>query len=119
MSNLSKIGKLIYLYRDEIELVEGIDVLEFIILLIVKFFDEIGGRNWVFVIVKEVGEDKYEVIGNFFIYVVVEVVGLEKVWCIIVDEREDIEKISKILFGEKILKINFFIVIRDEIKLVF
>lgn len=119
MSSLSDVGNLMYLYMYKIDLGDGIDVLEFIILLIVKFFNEIGGRNWVFVIVKEVGEEKYEVIGNFFIFVVVEVVGLEKVWCIIVDEREDIEKISKILFGEKILRINFFIVIRNEIKLVF
>ena len=116
MSNLSKIGKLIHLYRDEIELVEGIDAPEFIISSTAKFLDETGGRNWVPVIVKEVGEDKYEVIGNSFIYVVAEAAGLEKVWCIIADEREDTEKISKILSGEKIPKINLSTATRDEIK---
>ncbi|MDE5099351.1 MAG: Rho termination factor [Trichodesmium sp. St16_bin4-tuft] len=116
MSSLSDVGNLMHLYMYKIDPGDGIDAPEFIISSTAKFLNEIGGRNWVPVIVKEVGEDKYEVIGNSFIFAVAEAAGLEKVWCIIADEREDTEKISKILSGEKIPRINLSTATRDEIK---
>ncbi|WP_293126101.1 Rho termination factor [Okeania sp. SIO1I7] len=117
MSNLSNIGKLIHLYIDEIEPGDGIDAPEFLISATAKFLSESGGRNWVPVIVKEVEEDKYEVIGNSFIFAVAEAAGLEKVWCVIADESEETEKISKILSGEQIPQINLSTATRDEIKI--
>ena len=78
--------------------------------------NETGGKNWVPVIVKEVGEYQYQVIGNSFIFAVAEAAGLEKVWCIIADEIEETEKTSKILSGEKTPQINLFTSTRDEIK---
>ena len=116
MSSLSDVGNLMHLYMYQIDPGDGIDAPEFIISSTAKFLNETGGRNWVPVIVKEVGEDQYEVIGNSFIFAVAEAAGLEKVWCIIADEREDTEKISKILSGEKIPKINLSTATRDEIK---
>lgn len=116
MSNLSNIGNLMCLYMDEIEPGNGIEAPEFLISATAKFLNESGGRNWIPVIVKEVGDDKYEVIGNSFIFAVAEAAGLEKVWCIIADESETTEKISKILSGEKIPKINLSTATRDEIK---
>jgi roadblock/LC7 domain-containing protein len=85
MSNLSDIGNLMHLYMDEIQAGEGTDAPEFLITATAKKLNELGGRNWVPVIVKEIGEDQYEVIGNSFIYAVAEEAGLEKVWCIIAD----------------------------------
>ncbi|MDE5095887.1 MAG: hypothetical protein O4804_17180 [Trichodesmium sp. St11_bin5] len=116
MSSLSDVGNLMHLYMYKIDPGDGIDAPEFIISSTAKFLNEIGGRNWVPVIVKEVGEEKYEVIGNSFIFAVAEAAGLEKVWCIIADEREDTEKISKILSGEKIPRINLSTATRNEIK---
>ena len=116
MSNLSKVGKLIHLYIDEIELGDGKDAPEFLISSTAKVLNETGGRNWIPIIVKEVGEDKYEVIANSFIFAVAEAAGLEKVWCIIADESEETEKISKILSGEKTPQINLSTATRNEIK---
>ncbi|MGD1806176.1 Rho termination factor N-terminal domain-containing protein [Dapis sp. BLCC M126] len=116
MSNLSKIGKLIHLYMDEIEAGDGTNAPDFLISSTAKFMNETGGRNWIPVIVKEVGEDQYQVIGNSFIFAVAEAAALEKVWCIIADESEETEKISKILSGEKIPQINLSTATRDEIK---
>ncbi|MDJ0555773.1 MAG: Rho termination factor N-terminal domain-containing protein [Microcoleaceae cyanobacterium MO_207.B10] len=116
MSNLSNVGKLIHLYIDEIEPGDGIDAPEFLISGTAKYLNESGGRNWVPVIVKEIEEDKYEVIGNSFIFAVAEAAGLEKVWCVIADESEITEEISKFLSGEKIPKINLSTATRDEIK---
>ncbi|NES67793.1 MAG: Rho termination factor, partial [Okeania sp. SIO2D1] len=116
MSNLSKIGKLIHLYMDEIELGGETNTPEFIITSTAKVLNETGGRNWIPIIVKEVGEDRYQVIGNSFIFAVAEAAGLEKVWCIIADKSEETEKISKILSGEKIPQINLSTATRDEIK---
>nr|WP_293095245.1 hypothetical protein [Okeania sp. SIO2F4] len=62
------------------------------------------------------GEYQYQVIGNSFIFAVAEAAGLEKVWCIIADESEETEKISKILSGEKTPQINLSTATRDEIK---
>ncbi|MGK7923329.1 MAG: Rho termination factor N-terminal domain-containing protein [Trichodesmium sp.] len=116
MSNLSDIGNLMHLYMYKIEPGDGTDASEFLISATAKFLNETDGRNWVPVIVKEVGEDQYEVIGNSFIFAVAEAAGLEKVWCIIADESEKTAEISKILSGEKIPKINLSTATRDEIK---
>ncbi|MEB3339215.1 Rho termination factor [Okeania sp.] len=116
MSSLSDVGNLMHLYMYKIESGEEINAPEFLILSTAKVLNETGGRNWIPVIVKEVGEDKYQVIGNSFIFAVAEAAGLEKVWCIIADESEETEKISKILSGEKTPQINLSTATRDEIK---
>ncbi len=59
---MSKIGKLIHLYMNEIELGNETNFPEFIILSTGKFMNETGGRNQVLFIFKEVAEDKYQVI---------------------------------------------------------
>ncbi len=116
MSSLNDQGNLMYLYIDEIEPGDETNVPEFLISATAKLLNETGGRNWIPVIVKEVGEDQYQVIGNSFIFAVAEAAGLEKVWCIIADESEETEKISKILSGEKTPQINLSTATRNEIK---
>lgn len=116
MSNLSDIGNLMHLYMDEIKPGEGTDAPEFLITATAKKLNELGGRNWVPVIVKEIGEDQYEVIGNSFIYAVAEEAGLEKVWCIIAESTNEAVELTKVLSGEVTPKINLSTATRDEIK---
>jgi hypothetical protein len=116
MSNLSDIGNLMHLYMDEIKPGEGTDAPEFLIAATAKNLNKSGGRNWVPVIVKEIGEDQYEVIGNSFIYAVAEEAGLEKVWCIIADSSDETVELTKVLSGEVTPKINLSTATRDEIK---
>ncbi len=116
MSNLSDIGNLMYLYLDEIEPGEGTDAPEFLIKAAAKTLNDLGGRNWMPLIVKETGEDSYEAIANLFIYAVAEEAGLEKVWCIIADEKEETAKLAQTLAGEVIPKINLSTANRDEIQ---
>lgn len=116
MSNLSDIGNLMHLYMDEIKPGENTDAPEFLITATAKKLNQLGGRNWVPLIVKEIGEDQYEVIGNSFIYAVAEEAGLEKVWCIIADSKDETVELTKILSGEVTPKINLSTATRDEIK---
>ncbi|MEL6496682.1 MAG: Rho termination factor [Cyanobacteria bacterium J06623_7] len=63
-------------------------------------------RNWIPLIVKETGEDSYQVIGNDFIYAVAAAASLDKVWCIIADDSEETAKLSRILAKEEVPRIN-------------
>jgi hypothetical protein len=116
MSSLSDVGNLMHLYLDEIDPGEGTDAPEFLIKASANLLNQKGGRNWIPVIVKETGEDKYQVIGNSFIYAVVEAAGLERVWCIITDGSDETVEVTKILAGEEVPKINLSKASRDEIK---
>jgi hypothetical protein len=116
MSNLSDIGNLMHLYMDEIKPGEGTEAPEFLITATAQILNKFGGRNWVPLIVKEIGEDQYEVIGNSFIYAVAEEAGLEKIWCIIADSSDETVELTKVLAGEVRPKINLSTATRDEIK---
>ncbi len=115
MSNLSDVGNLMYLYLDEIDPGKGTNSPEFLIHATAHLLNQKGGRNWVPLIIKEIGEDQYEVIGNSFIYAVAEQAGLEKVWCIIADDSDNTAELSRVLSGEEIPKINLSKASRDEI----
>ncbi|NJK38538.1 MAG: Rho termination factor [Oscillatoriales cyanobacterium RM2_1_1] len=115
MSSLNDIGNLMYLYLDEIEPGEGTNAPEFLIKASAHLLNQNGGRNWIPVIVKEIGEDKYQVLGNSFIYAVAEEAGLDRVWCIITDGSVDTSEVIKVLAGEKTPKINLSKASRDEI----
>ncbi|MDY6783370.1 MAG: Rho termination factor N-terminal domain-containing protein [Cyanobacteriota bacterium] len=116
MSNLSDVGNLMHLYLEEIEPGGGTDAPEFLIKATAKTLNELGGRNWVPLIVKELGEDRYQAIANFFIYAVAEEAGLEKVWCIIANEDDRTAKLAQTLTGEIVPKINLPTATRDEIQ---
>ncbi len=116
MSNLTDVGNLMYLYMDQIQAGAGTDAPEFLITATAKNLQKLDGRNWVPVIVKETGEDQYEVIGNSFIYAVVEEAGLEKVWCIIANPSDETVELAKVLSREVTPKINLSTATRDDIK---
>jgi Rho termination factor, N-terminal domain len=115
MSNFNDIGNLMHLYLDEIEPGEGTHYSEFVIQTTANLLKQKGGRNWIPVIVKEIGKDRYQVIGNSFIYAVAERAGLDRVWCIIADDSSDTADITQVLAREKIPKINLSQASRDEI----
>lgn len=115
MSSLSDIGNLMHLYLDDISPNEGTDAAEFLIKASAALLNQNGGRNWIPVIVKQTSEDKYEVIGNSFIYTVAEQASLERVWCIIADDSDATAEVTKVLAKEKTPKVNLSTASRDEI----
>ena len=117
--SLSNIGNLMYLYMDEIDPGEGTDAPEFLIKASVKILLEADGRNWVPVIVREVGTDQYEVIGNEFIYAIAEGTEIERIWCIIADSNEKTIELTRILTGQVTPKVDLSIASRDEIQAAF
>ena len=114
--SLSNVGNLMCLYMHEINPGKGTEASEFLIKASARALVESGGRNWVPVIVKEIGEDEYEVIGNSFVYAIALEAGLERVWCIVTDSSERTEGLTQILAGELIPKINLSTATRDEIQ---
>lgn len=116
MSSLSNVGNLMHLYIEQIDAGEGTNAPEFLIKASAHLLNQKGGRNWVPIVVRETSEDKYEVIGNSFIYAVAEEAGLDRVWCIVADESEEAIEVSKVLAGEQTPKINLSKASRDEIK---
>lgn len=115
MSSLSDIGNLMHIYLDDISPNGGTDAPEFLVKASAALLKQKGGRNWIPVVVKQTSEDKYEVIGNSFIYTVAEQAGLERVWCIIADDSDDTVEVTKVLAGEKTPKIDLSKATRDEI----
>lgn len=116
MSSSKDIGNLKYLYLEEIDPGRGTDSPIFRINASAQLLNQQGGYNWVPVIVKEIGDDRYEVIGNSFTYAVAEKAGLQRVWCIIADDSDNTAKVARVLSGEEIPKINLSNASRDEIK---
>jgi Rho termination factor, N-terminal domain len=114
--SLTNVGNLMCLDMQEINPDKGTNIPEFCIKAAGKALIESGGRNWVPVIVKEIEEDQYEVIGNSFVYAIAESVGLERVWCIVADSSERTFEVTRILTGELIPKVNLSTASRDEIR---
>ena len=115
MSSLSNIGNLMRLYLDNIDSSISNDTPEFLIKASARLLKEKGDRNWIPLLVKETGKDKYEVIANSFIYAVAKEAGLDRVWCIIADDSDDTMEVTKVLAQEKTPKINLCTASRDEI----
>lgn len=115
MASLSDIGNLMHLYLDEIEPGEATTAPSFLIQASAQVLNEKCDRNWVPIIVKETGEDQYQVIGNSFIYAVAEEAGLERVWCVVADDSVETAEVARVLSGEEIPRINLSKASRDEI----
>jgi hypothetical protein len=112
-----QVGSLMYLYLEELELSEPVETSEFLIYGAAQAINKADNRNWLPIIVKQTGEDQYQVIGNTFTYAVAEKAGLEKVWCIIADDSPITRNISQMLAQEKIPRINLATATFEEIKL--
>ena len=116
MMEYTDVGTLKHVYLDEIEITNGTDTPDFLIKSTAKLLQQTGGRNWLPVIVKEVGKDRYQLIGNSFVYAVAEQAGIERVWCVIADNTEDTAMLSRVLAKEETPKLNLSIASREEIK---
>ncbi|MEM8675582.1 MAG: Rho termination factor [Cyanobacteria bacterium P01_G01_bin.67] len=116
MSNLSDVGNLMYLDLELIEPRNKVIESEYLINATAQELSNSDARNWIPLIVKEIGEDSYQVIGNNFIYAVAETAGLEKVWCIIADDSETTAKLSRMLAREEVPRINLSTASINDIK---
>lgn len=115
MSKLSNIGHLMCLYLDYIDNKKNIEQPNFLVSATANLINQADGRNWLPLIVKKIGQDKYELIANSFGYQVAKEANLERVWCIIADDSGETSEISQILMGEKIPKINLSTASKEEI----
>ncbi|MDB9518509.1 Rho termination factor N-terminal domain-containing protein [Roseofilum reptotaenium CS-1145] len=111
-----EIGALMYLYLEEIEPGEPVRMHEFLIKETAKAVSQAGDRNWLPILVKQIGQDRYQVISNMFAYAVAEEAGLEKVWCIIADDSEATQTASELLSQERLPKIDLATATVDEIQ---
>ena len=105
MSDFNDVGKLKHLPLSAIKQEDYISYAEFIITAAATAVSNTGGRNWLPVIVKEVG-DKYEVVSNHFVYAVAQKAELERVWCIVIEPDEQNIEQAKILSRETLPKVN-------------
>lgn len=111
-----EIGALMYLYLEEIEPGEPVRMHEFLIKETAKAVSQAGDRNWLPIIVKQIGQDSYQVISNMFAYAVAEEASLEKVWCIIADDSEATQTASELLSQERLPKIDLATATVDDIQ---
>ena len=114
---LSDIGNLVCLPFDEIE--PGIETDAHDI-----FLDEavislrVSQRNWLPLIVKEIDIDQYEVVANSFVYAALARAGLEKAWCIVVDDSDEVAKTSYLLARDGLPRINLSKASRKQLEAV-
>jgi len=115
MSNFDNIGQLMYLPLDKIDSEIEFTESEFILEAAVESVKEVNGRNWIPLIVQEVG-NKYKLVSNPFVYAVMHRANLEKVWAIVIDpDPKNIEQ-AKILSKEITPKINLSTASRSAIE---
>ncbi|MBT9139046.1 MAG: hypothetical protein DDT31_01626 [Syntrophomonadaceae bacterium] len=117
MRDPSIVGSLKYLYLDEIEIAQAVDVPSYLVRATAKLLQENGGHNWVPVIVKVTGDSAYEVIGNTLAYAVAEQAGLERVWCVVADDAENTALLARALSGEVAPPLNLSTASKDDIRL--
>lgn len=116
MSDFSDIGKLMHLPLEDIQPGEPTTAPEFVIAAAAEALVQAGSRNWVPLVVKQIGKYEYEVVSESFIYAVAEKAGLERIWAIVIEPDPQIIEITKILAGEAIPKVNLSTASRDTIK---
>ncbi|MEH2316042.1 Rho termination factor [Nostoc sp.] len=115
MSDFDNIGKLMHLKLTDIEPGEKFSESEFIIKAAAETVLEADGRNWIPVIIKEIGDYQYQVVSNHFVYAVAQQAKLERVWCIVIlPESQSIEQ-AKILAREVLPKVNLNTASQDTI----
>ncbi|MBE7384360.1 MAG: transcription termination factor rho family protein [Leptolyngbya sp. SIO1E4] len=112
--SFSDVGNLMCLPFDEIEPGEPTEAPEYLIQASANLLGP-EGRNWIPLIVREIGQDEYLVIGNSFVYAVAAEAELQEVWCIIADDSEETQAITSALAGEMVPKTNLSTATREEI----
>ena len=72
MSIFDGIGTIREFYLDQLEYPNSINEPDFLVNAAAQVLKKYGGKNWVPIIIKDIGDDKYEVIGNSFVYAVAQ-----------------------------------------------
>jgi hypothetical protein len=98
--------QLMHLWLHEITVPDPTDAPQFLLDVVSEALKQSGGKNWIPVIVKEVSKGEYVVVANSFIYAAAENAGLEKAWCVIVDDDESAEYLTKVLAREIVPKLD-------------
>jgi len=114
MSDFNDVGKLKHLPLLDIKQEDCVSYSDFIITAAATAVSNTAGRNWLPVIVKEVG-DKYEVVSNHFVYAVAQKAKLERVWCIVIEPDEQNIEQAKLLSRETLPKVNLSIAPKETI----
>lgn len=112
---LSDIGNLVCLPFDEIEPGLQTTAHDFLIHEASNLLRKTK-RNWVPIIVKEIGVDRYEVVANAFVYAAIAESGLEEVWCIMANNDSDIAEVSAVLAHDRAPRVNLSKASHKQIK---
>lgn len=115
MTDFSNVGKLMHLPLVDIKSDEKTSEPEFIMTAAADSIRQADGRNWVPLIVQEIGDYQYQVVSNHFIYAVAQQADLERVWCIVVAPEPKIIEQAKVLSREVTPKINLSTASRESI----
>lgn len=111
---LNDVGNLLCLPFDEIEPGVSTDAHDFLIESSARLLRK-SERNWVPLVVKEVQRDRYEVIGNAYIYAAIEEAGLSEAWCVLADDSAQTAEVAAVLSGDALPKVNLSQASREQI----
>lgn len=111
---LSDIGNLLCLPFDEIQPGKPTDAHDFLIQESAHLLRQ-SERNWVPLVVKEIGFEQYEVIGNAYIYEAIAEAGLEEAWCILADNSAETAAVTAVLAQDTLPRINLSKASRQQI----
>jgi hypothetical protein len=115
MGKYDNVGQLMHLPLESINAEEGSYESEFIVTAAAEAILDTDGRNWVPLIVKEVGNYQYELVCHHFIYAVAHQANLERVWCIVIEPANAIIEQAKVLARELTPRVNLATASRDSI----
>jgi hypothetical protein len=116
MISFSDVGKLMHLPLADIQSEELVEAPAFVINAAAEALLKANGRNWIPLIVKQVGKYEYQVTSNTFIYAVAHEAGLDRIWCIITDDSAETISLTKVLAREESPKVNLSNATREAIQ---
>ncbi len=112
---LSDVGNLLCLPFEEIEPGEPTEAHDFLVEEAARMLSQVQ-RNWVPLVVKEIGRHQYQVIGNTFIYAAIAEAGLDEAWCILADDSVETAESAAVLAQDTVPRINLSQASRQQIK---
>ena len=112
-----EIGSLLRLYLDDIEIDDVPKIPEYLILGASEAIEQAQGNHYSPVIVTQIGDSKYKVVANSFVYLAVKRAGLDRIWCITVDDSGEIHRQAKIMARELTPRINLATASYEDIRM--
>lgn len=115
MGKYDNIGELMHLPLESITAEEGFYESEFVVNAAAEAILNTDGRNWLPIVVKEIGAYQYQVVCNHFVYAVALQANLERIWCVVIEPDDKIIEQAKILAREVTPRINLATASGDSI----